>query len=148
MQRVARAAVRVDGATVGAIGRGLLLFVGVERGDDAGLAAWYARRVLGMRLFDADGTPWSHSVVEAAAEVLLVSQFTLAARTRKGRRPSFDPAAAPDVAVPLLAVFRDELAGAGVSVAEGRFGARMEVELVNDGPVTFLLDGPAAADAP
>lgn len=143
VQRVTRAAVRVDGATVGAIGRGLLLFVGVERKDDAELAAWYARRALAMRLFADGDTPWAASLVEAGAEVLLVSQFTLAARTRKGRRPSFDPAAPAEQAVPLLAVFRDVLVAAGVRVAEGRFGALMEVELVNDGPVTFLLDGPA-----
>lgn len=151
VQRVRRAAVRVDGETVAAIGAGLLVFLGVERGDSEDLAQWYAQRLLTMRLCTGtDGALWGRSVVEAGGAVLVVSQFTLTARTRKGRRPSFDDAAGPELAVPLYRCFVDTLAAGGVRTAEGRFGAMMDVELVNDGPVTFLLDGPkpAASRAP
>jgi len=145
VQRVLRAEVRVEGELTGRIGRGLLVFVGVERTDDEPLARWYARRLLALKLFeDEEGGLWRRSVAEAGGGVLAVSQFTLAARTRKGRRPSFDPAAPPERARELYRAFVDEVAAAGVPVAEGRFGARMEVELVNDGPVTFLIDGPGA----
>lgn len=143
VQRVSRAAVRVDGAVVAEIGRGLLVFLGIERGDAADVARWYARRVAALRLFPGpSGAQWERAVGEVAGAVLVVSQFTLAARTRKGRRPSFDPAAPPEEAVPLYRLFVETLSGAGLRVAEGRFGAMMAVELVNDGPVTFLVDGP------
>ncbi len=149
VQRVSRAAVRVGDETVGAVGKGLLVFLGVERGDPPALAAWYARRLASMRLFPGpDGTAWGASVGEAGGGVLVVSQFTLAARTRKGRRPSFDPAAGPDEAIPLYRLFVATLAAEGLTVAEGRFGALMEVDLVNDGPVTFLLDGPSSLEGP
>ncbi len=146
VQRVTEARVRVEGEIVGEIGPGVLVFLGVERGDDAGLAEWYAGRLARMRLFpDPEGNPWRLDLLEAGREALVVSQFTLAARTRKGRRPSFDPAAPPEEAVPLYRAFVEALRATGVPVAEGRFRAMMLVELVNDGPVTFLLDGPAAA---
>lgn len=148
VQRVSRAEVRVDGRSVGRIGRRLLVFLGVERGDPPALAQWYGRRVAAMRLFPGPGGAWELGVREAGGAVLVVSQFTLAARTRKGRRPSFDPAAPPEEAVPLYRVFIEALAAEGVSVAEGEFRAMMEVELVNDGPVTFLLDGPGGTPDP
>lgn len=143
IQRVARAAVRVDGVVVSEIGPGLLVFLGVERGDSAGLAEWFARRVAALRLFPGlSGVHWERSVGEAGGAVLVVSQFTLAARTRKGLRPSFDPAAPPEEAIPLYQLFVETLAAEGLQVAEGQFGAMMAVELINDGPVTFLVDGP------
>ena len=143
VQRVSRAAVRVDGQTVGEIGHGLLVFLGVERTDTDELADWYARRVAALRLFPGpSGEAWESSVVEAAGAVLAVSQFTLAARTRRGRRPSFDPAAPTEQAEPIYQRFCATLRAEGVEVAEGRFRAMMAVELVNDGPVTFLVDGP------
>ncbi len=143
VQRVSRAAVRVNGAVVSEIGRGLLVFLGVERGDAPDVARWFAGRVAALRLFPGEsGAHWERSAVEVGADVLVVSQFTLAARTRKGRRPSFDRAAPPEEAIPLYRLFVETLAGAGLRVAEGQFGAMMAVELVNDGPVTFLVDGP------
>jgi D-tyrosyl-tRNA(Tyr) deacylase len=145
IQRVSRASVSVDGTTIGAIGRGVLALVGVERGDDASLAAWYARRLAAMKLFPGEDRLWERTLVEVGGGVLVVSQFTLAARTRKGRRPSFDPAAPPEVAAALCGQFAETLRKVGLAVEEGRFGAMMQVELVNDGPVTFLLEGPAPA---
>lgn len=142
VQRVKRAAVRVDGEVVGQIGRGALVFLGVERGDGPELAEWHARKLASLRLFPGGGAEWELSLAEAGAAVLAVSQFTLAARTRKGRRPSFDLAAPPAEAFPLYARFVEALRELGLEVAEGRFGAMMDVELVNDGPATFLLDGP------
>ncbi len=139
LQRVARASVRVGGELVGQIGPGLLALVGVERDDDATALAWCARKLLELRIFtDAEGK-MNLDVREAGGAVLLVSQFTLAASTRKGRRPSLGRAAPPEVAEPLF----EELVAAvaeEVPVARGRFGAAMEVELVNDGPVTFVLE--------
>jgi D-tyrosyl-tRNA(Tyr) deacylase len=146
IQRVSRARVAVGGETVGEIGRGVVALVGVETGDEASLAAWYARRLASMKLFPGDGKLWQHTLAEVEGGVLAVSQFTLAARTRKGRRPSFDPAAPPEQAERLYEVFVAELEAAGIPAARGRFGAMMEVELVNEGPVTFLLDGPARDD--
>ncbi|MDH3285360.1 MAG: D-aminoacyl-tRNA deacylase [Acidobacteriota bacterium] len=145
VQRVCRAAVRVEGETVGSIATGVLVFIGIERGDDEELARWYARRLASFKLFPGpDGRPWTRTVGEEGGDALVVSQFTLAARTRKGRRPSFDPAAEPERAEALYETFMRELAGQGVGVVSGRFGARMTIELVADGPVTFLLDGPAS----
>lgn len=145
VQRVSRAAVRVDGVAVGAIGKGVLALLGVERQDTAPVAAWYANRLAAMKLFPGDEQLWERTLAEVGGGVLVVSQFTLAARTRKGRRPSFDPAAPPALAASLCGVFCRTLREAGLPVEEGRFGAMMQVELVNDGPVTFLLDGPSAA---
>jgi len=142
LQRVSRAAVRVDGVEVAAIGPGLLVFVGVERGDDPALADWYAGRIATIRMFPGGDRPMERSVGEVGGAVLVVSQFTLAARTRKGRRPSFDPAADPSDAEALYLEVAARLRERGLRVATGRFREHMDVELVNDGPVTFLLDGP------
>lgn len=140
LQRVARAAVRVDGQTVGEIGPGLLALVGVAAGDDAETVDKIAAKVAGLRIFaDADGR-FNQSVAELGGAVLVVSQFTLIADVRKGRRPSFTGAARPEQAEPLVERFTAQLAAAGVPTASGRFGAMMEVELVNDGPFTVVLD--------
>jgi D-tyrosyl-tRNA(Tyr) deacylase len=142
LQRVSRAEVRVGGEVVSSIGRGLLVFLGVERGDSEANADWYAARTAVLRLFPSDERPLERSVEEIGGEILVVSQFTLAARTRKGRRPSFDPAAEPALAEALYERFASSLRRRGLSVATGSFGATMQVELVNEGPVTFLLEGP------
>jgi D-aminoacyl-tRNA deacylase len=140
LQRVSRAAVRVDGAEVGAIGRGLLVLLGVERGDTDDDVAWYARKTAEIRIFpDAEGR-MNRGVAESGGEVLVVSQFTLAASTRRGRRPSFDAAADPETADRLYRRYVEALRELGLTVATGTFRAMMEVELVNDGPVTILLE--------
>jgi D-tyrosyl-tRNA(Tyr) deacylase len=146
VQRVSRAEVRVQDRVIGRIGRGLLVLLGVERGDDEQLTAWYAERLIRMRLFPGQGErEWQQSVTDSGGEVLVVSQFTLPARTRKGLRPSFDRSAPPDRARELYERFIGVVADAGVPVCGGEFGAMMQVELVNDGPVTLMLEGPAEA---
>jgi len=139
IQRVARAEVRVDGARVARIGRGMLLLACAEKGDDADTALRLAERVAGLRFFPDAAGKMNQDAREVGAAALVVSQFTLAADGRRGRRPSFDRAAAPDAARPLLARFAERLSELGLPVETGVFGARMEVELVNDGPVTFAL---------
>jgi len=147
IQRVTRAQVRVGGRSVAEIGPGMLLLVCVERGDDAAAAARLAERAGGLRFFPDAEDRMNVAAPEAGAAALVVSQFTLAADGRKGRRPSFDRAAPPEVAEPLVARFAARLAELGLPVATGVFGARMEVELVNDGPVTFFLEERPAAGA-
>ena len=147
LQRVARACVRVDGRDVGAIGAGLLVFLGIERGDTVDDARWFAQKTAELRIFaDAEGR-MNRSVEESGGAVLVVSQFTLAASTRRGRRPSFDAAEDPGRAEALYGDFVDALRHRGVPTATGTFRAMMEVELVNDGPVTILLDPKEAAGA-
>jgi D-tyrosyl-tRNA(Tyr) deacylase len=140
LQRVERASVETGGAPVAEIGRGLLVLLAVEKGDGAGEAHWIARKTSEIRIFDDGEGKMNRSVAEAGGEVLLVPQFTLAADCRRGRRPSFDGAARPQEAVPLLARVRAGLEEAGLRVREGRFGERMRVSLVNDGPVTIILE--------
>jgi D-tyrosyl-tRNA(Tyr) deacylase len=140
VQRCARAAVRVGGEEVAAIGPGLVAFVGVAHGDGGREAAWMAEKIRTLRVFpDAQGA-MNRSVEEVGGSVLVVSQFTLLADARRGRRPSFVAAARPEAAEPVVRAVAEALRRAGVPVAEGRFGALMEVEVVNDGPVTILLD--------
>jgi D-tyrosyl-tRNA(Tyr) deacylase len=146
LQRVSRAAVRVDGEVVGEIGRGLLVLLGVERGDGEGTADYLADKSAELRIFpDAEGR-MNLSVEEVGGSVLVVSQFTLAASTRKGRRPSYSKAAEPELATALYERFMERLRSRGVPVAAGVFQAMMDVELVNDGPVTILLDPPPVKD--
>jgi D-tyrosyl-tRNA(Tyr) deacylase len=140
IQRVSRAQVRVGGATVGAIGSGLLLLVGLTHADGDGELAWMAEKVLGLRIFaDAEGK-MNLDVGEAGGALLVVSQFTLYGDARKGKRPSFVDAARPEAAAPLYERFVDRLRASGARVETGEFGAMMEVELVNDGPVTLWLE--------
>lgn len=140
VQRVSRAAVRVEGRTAGSISIGLLVLVGVERGDTAEDADYLADKAAELRIFPDDAGKMNRSLVETGGEALVVSQFTLAGSTRRGRRPSFDAAAAPADADPLYRRFAARLAERGVRVATGVFQAMMEVESVNDGPVTLMLD--------
>lgn len=140
LQRASRAEVRVDGATVGRIGPGLVVLLGVGHGDDEATADALARRITELRIFrDEDGRT-NRSLVEVGGAVLAVSQFTLYADTRRGRRPGFTDAAPPDLATSLYERFAAALGALGVEVARGRFGHEMEVELVNDGPFTIWLD--------
>jgi D-tyrosyl-tRNA(Tyr) deacylase len=140
VQRVSRARVTVDAEETGAIGPGLLVLVGVADGDGPADVDALADKILGLRIFADDEGRMNRDVVDAAGGILVVSQFTLLADARKGRRPSFVGAAAPEVAEPLVAAVVERIAAADVPVATGRFGARMMVELVNDGPVTIVLE--------
>ena len=146
IQRVSRAAVRVDGRVVGEIGAGLLVLLGVAAGDDDVDAERLAGKVARLRIFENDDGRFDRSVHDSGGEVLAVSQFTLIADTAKGNRPSFGEAAAPEEAEHLYERFCAALRDLGVEVETGVFGARMDVELINDGPVTIVLDvgaGPA-----
>ncbi|HEX6947002.1 MAG TPA: D-aminoacyl-tRNA deacylase [Acidimicrobiia bacterium] len=140
LQRVSRSSVRVDGEVVGQIERGLLLLAGVATGDTTDTVRAAAEKVAGLRIFSDDEGKMNRSVRDVGGSALVVSQFTLLGDARRGRRPSFTDAAAPEIAEPLIELFARELEGQGVPTATGVFGARMEVELVNDGPVTLVLD--------
>ena len=140
LQRVSSAEVRVAGEPVGRIGRGLLVLVGVERGDGAEQADAAAAKLAHLRIFEDPEGRMNLGPSEAGTAFLIVSQFTLAGSLDRGRRPSFDGAAPPERAEPLVVRLVEALRAAGLHVETGRFGARMEVELVNDGPVTFLLE--------
>jgi D-tyrosyl-tRNA(Tyr) deacylase len=140
IQRVAEARVRVEDEAVGEIGPGLCVLLGVARGDDQVGAERLAGRIARLRIFENDEGKFDRSVLDAGGAVLVVSQFTLIADTAKGNRPSFSEAAAPELAEPLYETFGAALAGLGVPVETGVFGARMRVELANDGPVTIVLD--------
>jgi D-tyrosyl-tRNA(Tyr) deacylase len=140
VQRVTRASVAIDGEVVGAIGPGLCVLVGVTHADDEDAAEKIARKIWELRIMADEDSVMNVSVGETTREVLVISQFTLYGDTRKGRRPSWIDAARPDVAAPLVDAVVAALRARGATVATGRFGADMQVELVNDGPVTLLLE--------
>ena len=144
VQRVSQAAVRVDGEIISQIGRGLAVLVGVARDDTEGDADYLAEKVANLRIFPDTQGKFNHSVTEVGGEVLVISQFTLLGDARRGRRPDFTLAAPSDIAEPLVARFARQLATAGPTVRTGQFGAYMQVELTNDGPVTILLDSKKA----
>ena len=140
VQRVRNASVTVDGAVTGAIERGLLVLVGCEESDAAEDIDWLSTKLVQLRIFDDDSGRMNFSVQDAGGDILLVSQFTLYASTRKGTRPSWHRAAKPELAVPLYEAFKRSLESKlGRLVPAGVFGAHMEVRLLNDGPVTFRL---------
>jgi D-tyrosyl-tRNA(Tyr) deacylase len=140
LQRVTRAEVAVGGVCIGAVERGLLILLGVGHGDAEGDAAALAAKIATLRVFEDDAGKTNLSVLEVAGAALVVSQFTLYADTRKGRRPSFTDAADPEVARDLVERFRQHLEAHGVPTAGGSFGASMQVGLVNDGPFTLMLE--------
>jgi D-aminoacyl-tRNA deacylase len=140
VQRVSEASVAVDGQVVGAIGAGVCLLVGVTHDDDVDTSRRLAAKVWNLRIMAGDDGTMDRSVADCGGEVLVVSQFTLYGDTRKGRRPSWIAAAPPEVAEPLVEAVVAELRGLGATVATGRFGADMAVALVNDGPVTLLIE--------
>ncbi len=140
IQRVNEASVRVDDREVSRIGRGLLVLLGVEKGDGEEAAATLAKKIAEMRIFEDDSGRMNLSVRDVAGEALVVSQFTLCADLRKGRRPSFEPAAPPDEARELCRRFAELLRSYDVPVREGVFGAHMHVALTNNGPVTFTIN--------
>lgn len=143
VQRVARASVRSEAAEIAGIGPGLLILVGVKRAEAPDEAARLAERCAHLRIFDDEQGKMNRSVLDVGGGALVVSQFTLYADTSRGRRPGFELAARPEEAEPEYRRFCDALESLGVPTGRGRFGASMHVELVNDGPVTILLEGPS-----
>ncbi len=140
VQRVSEARVTVEGQTVGEIARGLLLLVGIGQEDTEADLTWMADKLAGLRIFEDDGGKMNLSVVEVGGAILSVSQFTLYGDCRKGRRPNFMGAARPETAEAMYERFNGLLRDRGLTVATGRFGAMMDVALVNDGPVTLVVD--------
>lgn len=140
LQRVSYASVTVAGEVVGQIGRGFAILLGVTHGDGEAEAAWLAQKVAGIRLFEDEVGKMNLGLAEVGGEVLVISQFTLYGDARKGKRPSFIDAARPEQAEPLVDYFVAQLRAQGLTVATGRFGANMLVQIHNDGPVTLLLE--------
>jgi D-tyrosyl-tRNA(Tyr) deacylase len=140
VQRVARASVTVDGREVGAVERGLVVLVGIASGDGDEAVAWMADKVAGLRVFPDDDGKMNRSLLEIGGGALVVSQFTLYGDATRGRRPSFIDAAPPEAAEPIYQRFVEALRGRGVPVATGVFGATMAISLVNDGPVTLVIE--------
>lgn len=139
VQRVSEAYVALDGSPTGSIGRGLVVFLCVEKGDDRALADHYASKIVEMRIFNDEEGKMNRSIKEVGGEILLISQFTLAADAEKGRRPSFDRAERPEIAEELYRYFARKVDYEGVPVVMGVFAAHMKIGLVNDGPVTIIL---------
>ena len=140
LQRVSRASVTVEGQTISTIGKGLLILLGVGHGDGEEQARFLSDKIAGLRVFDDEQGKTNLSVQDVQGEALVVSQFTLYADTRKGRRPSFIDAALPALAEPLVSRFVELLRGHGIPTQTGKFGAHMQVEIYNDGPVTIWLE--------
>lgn len=148
LQRVAHAEVSVKGCTVGAIPHGLLVFLGVAAADSVADADYLLKKTLELRVFPDESGKMNRNVREAGGSILVVSQFTLLADCRRGRRPSFDRAASPERALDLYNYFVAETRRSGIPVETGVFQAAMEVSLLNDGPVTMIIDSPGRVDAP
>lgn len=140
IQRVTEASVRIEGRVVGQIGAGLLILLGVGPGDDLETAVFMADKTAHLRIFTDEAGKFNHSLHKVGGAALVVSQFTLYGDLRRGRRPGFSAAAPPEVAAPLVEAYAEALRSMGITVASGVFGAMMQVALVNDGPVTIMLD--------
>ncbi|MGX5686636.1 D-aminoacyl-tRNA deacylase [Chryseobacterium cucumeris] len=140
IQRVSEASVQVDGKIVGEIGKGLMLLTGIDENDEKADADWLVQKVLNLRIFGDEDDKLNLSVKDISGEILCISQFTLIADYKKGNRPSFIKAAKPDKAVPLFDYFKEEIAKSGLKTESGIFGADMKVSLINDGPVTIVMD--------
>jgi len=140
VQRVRQAQVTVDGKTIARIAKGLVVLLGVAKGDSSAEAAYLANKIAGLRIFEDEQGKMNRSLEEAGGAVLVVSQFTLLGNCRKGRRPSFEQAAPPEQAETLYREFIEQLKGQGVETAQGKFQAQMLVQIYNDGPVTLILE--------
>ena len=140
LQRVSRASVAVNGEIVGQIGQGLLVLLGIGHGDSEAQIKTLTEKIVHLRIFEDDAGKMNRSLLDIGGEALVVSQFTLYADMRRGRRPGFTDAAPPAIAEPLVERFKEAIAAYGLKVADGIFGAYMQVELLNDGPVTLWLD--------
>jgi len=140
IQRVKKASVNVNGTSIGAISEGFLVLLGIQQTDSKKEIDWMAEKIANLRIFEDDKGKMNLSLLDVAGEMLIVSQFTLYGDCRKGRRPGYSSAALPDIAEPLYEAFIDRVKKMGIQTATGQFGAMMEVSLINDGPVTLLLD--------
>lgn len=140
IQRVSEASVKVDGKIVGEIGKGLMLLIGIDEQDENTDADWLIQKILNLRIFGDENEKLNLSVKDISGEILCISQFTLIADYKKGNRPSFIKAAKPDRAIPLFDYFKEEIAKSGLKTESGIFGADMKVSLINDGPVTIMMD--------
>lgn len=140
IQRVSEANVKVDGKIVGEISNGLMLLVGIQEDDEKHDADWLVQKILNLRIFSDEDGKMNRSVVDISGEILCISQFTLIADYKKGNRPSFIKAAKPEKAIPLFDYFIEEISKSGLNIQQGIFGADMKVSLLNDGPVTIVMD--------
>lgn len=141
IQRVSHASVTIDGHCKSAIGKGMLILIGIEEADATEDIDWLCKKIVNLRIFDDENGVMNKSVLETGGEILVISQFTLHASTKKGNRPSYIKAAKPDVSIPLYEQFCRELSSSlGKEIGTGKFGADMKVELLNDGPVTICID--------
>ncbi|MCT2562863.1 D-aminoacyl-tRNA deacylase [Chryseobacterium herbae] len=140
IQRVSEASVKVDGKIVGEIRKGLMLLTGIDENDEKADADWLVQKILNLRIFGDEDDKLNLSVKDISGEILCISQFTLIADYKKGNRPSFIKAAKPDKAIPLFDYFKEEIAKSGLKTESGIFGADMKVSLINDGPVTIVMD--------
>ena len=140
IQRVSEANVKVDGKTVGEIGKGLTLLIGIDEQDEKTDADWLIQKILNLRIFGDENEKLNLSVKDISGEILCISQFTLIADYKKGNRPSFIKAAKPEKAIPLFDYFKEEIKKSGLKTESGIFGADMKVALINDGPVTIVMD--------
>jgi D-tyrosyl-tRNA(Tyr) deacylase len=140
VQRVSESSVKVDGIIVGEVGKGLMLLVGIDENDSSTDADWLVQKILNLRIFGDEDDKLNLSVQDIKGEILCISQFTLIADYKKGNRPSFIKAAKPDKAIPLFDYFKDQISKSGLKTESGIFGADMKVSLINDGPVTIVMD--------
>ena len=140
IQRVSESHVKVDGKIVGEIGKGLMLLVGIDENDEKTDAEWLVQKILNLRIFGDEDDKLNLSVQDIKGEILCISQFTLIADYKKGNRPSFIKAAKPEKAIPLFDYFKEEISKSGLKTESGIFGADMKVSLINDGPVTIVMD--------
>lgn len=140
IQRVSEASVQVEGNTVGQIRKGLMLLIGIDEQDEKTDADWLIQKILNLRIFGDENEKLNLSIKDISGEILCISQFTLIADYKKGNRPSFIKAAKPDKAIPLFEYFKEEIAKSGLKTESGIFGADMKVSIINDGPVTIVMD--------
>lgn len=145
IQRVSASSVKVDARTVGEIAAGFMLLIGIDEEDETADADWLVQKILNLRVFGDEEGKMNRSILDIKGEILCISQFTLIADYKKGNRPSFIKAAKPDKAIPLFEYFKNEIAKSGLKTESGIFGADMKVSLVNDGPVTILMDSKTKA---